>query len=65
METRVYVVETYDLDIDFIDVLLKDQEVFMQESEKQGHVYTLDGFEWNYNNGYIDALSYVKIITNS
>lgn len=40
---------------------LSDEE-FMEVSEEQGLVYTLKGFEWDFNNENISDMWYIRII---
>ena len=63
-EIRVYLVDFYNYDFDdnnspsdFSD------ERFMSETEKQGNVYSLSGFQDAYNEGDINGEnSYIRII---
>jgi len=63
---RIYRVELDDINTkikhDKIPVDWKDEE-FIAESERQGHVYTLEGFENAFNeSGVNEYASYIRII---
>ena len=61
-EIRVYLVDIYNFEFDDSP---KDwnNEKFMTESEIQGNIYTLEGFQDAYNDGDINGEnSYIRII---
>lgn len=64
VETRVYVVRIYGLSDNIYDTETLSNEEFMTESEKQGLVYTLQGFETAVNKEglYLNA-SYIRFIS--
>lgn len=67
METRVYVIDTFDLDIDVVPTSW-DDERFMSEAESQGGVYTLEGFQEAFNrddtiNSGVDFIRFIKVET--
>lgn len=63
-EIRVYLVDFYNYDFDDNDSPYDfSDEKFMLEAEKQGNVYTLEGFQYAYNEGDINGEnSYIRII---
>ena len=66
METKVYVISVSQIDgLEALDYLLTNDDAFMDESEKQGTVFSLRGFERAYNNEmfFDQSDSYIKIIT--
>lgn len=61
-EIRVYLVDIYNFEFDDSPKDW-DDEKFMSESEIQGNVYTLEGFQDTYNDGDINGEnSYIRII---
>jgi hypothetical protein len=52
-ETRVYVVDIDQTEDEFNNVVTDD--VFMDEAEKQGSVYTLNGFQEAFNNNEVST----------
>lgn len=60
-ETRVYLIDLDEYeDIDSIEKMTDDE--FITISEKQGEVYTLEGFQKNWNNENILFNSYLRFI---
>lgn len=63
METRIYGVYAYcEDDYNIVPSELDDDE-FIKESEKQGLVWSLNGFEKGFNDGLISDNWYIRIIT--
>lgn len=66
METRVYVIDTFDFDIDVVPTSW-DDERFMSEAEIQGSVYTLNGFQEAFNdetvNSSVEFIRFIKVET--
>ena len=60
-ETRAYLIDLDEYeDIDSIEKMTDDE--FITISEKQGEVYTLEGFQKNWNNENILFNSYLRFI---
>ena len=58
-EHRVYVVNFGRIENDFD---MKDTELFIAESERQGTVYTIEGFEQAFNSTPFAHTDYIKIV---
>ena len=61
MRTRVYAIDLYELD----DEMPIDDNEFMDMAERQGKVWTLEGFEKAFNNEEISDQWIIRIITFS
>jgi len=64
VETRVYVVDTYNYEFDDTPENWEDEK-FISESEIQGRVYTLQGFQEAFNleeiNSSIDVIRIINV----
>lgn len=60
-ETRVYMIMLPESNQDESELSLSDEK-FMNEAERQGHVYTLKGFEQLYNSDFLNSESYIRFI---
>jgi hypothetical protein len=60
MKTRVYAIDLYEIDGSVYD--LTDDE-FVDIAERQGKVWTLEGFEKAFNNDEVSDQWIIKIIT--
>ena len=52
-ETRVYVVDVEETDLDVIQI---NDDEFMNLAEEQGAVYTIQGFQEDFNKGLINPI---------
>lgn len=59
MKTRVYAIDLYELH----DTMPNSDEEFIDIAEGQGNVWTLEGFEKAFNNGFISASWIIRIIS--
>jgi hypothetical protein len=63
METKVYLIDTYNYDFDTNPTDWSDEQ-FMNEAESQGTVYSLKGFEDAFNNEQISEINmFIRFIT--
>lgn len=62
-ETRVYLINNEECNVPNDEIKSMSDDDFMTEAEKQGYVYTLKGFEGNYNSNFIDSTkTHIRII---
>jgi len=65
-ETRVYLINLDEIQIETekeLSRILESNELFMEEAEYQGYVYTLESFQETYNNSHLCSdNSYIRII---
>jgi hypothetical protein len=65
-ETRVYLINLDEIQIETekeLSRILESNELFMEEAEHQGYVYTLESFQETYNNSHLCSdNSYIRII---
>lgn len=59
MKTRIYAIDT---EVDSLDPTLFDDEGFVFEAEKQGKVWSLEGFQNAFNSGEISDYWYIRIL---
>lgn len=59
MEKRVYVIDTTNLEKGFVEM---SKEEFMDESEKQGRVYSLEGFQRAFNEEEVNVATDIILI---
>lgn len=66
METKVYLINKSNLiEADMLENCLTDDELFMDEAERQGSVYSLSWFVYAFNEDIIsvtNGVHYIKII---
>lgn len=64
-EMRVYVIDSnrFDYDIENMDIFKWSDEKWMDESEEQGSVYSLKGFQYAINGDELNTFSmYIRFI---
>lgn len=59
MEKKVYVIDTTNLEKGFAEM---SKEEFMDESEKQGRVYSLEGFQRAFNEEEVNVATDIILI---
>lgn len=66
MEYRIYAIEPIEWEgtphVSIVD--LTDEE-FIKIAEEQGKVYTLKGFEWEFNNENVSDQWYIRIVKSN
>lgn len=61
MKTRIYAIDLYELD----DEMPIDDSEFMDIAERQGKVWTLEGFEKAFNNEEVSDQWVIRIINHN